>query len=145
MAEFYTQFSCILDVGTADNATCAELVREEFAAEFYREEGGYPGFLMAVQPELGPGALWLYSDDQGDPEHVIQFVLRLAEELSLAGAWGFSWSHTCSKPRIDAFGGGAHVIDLGARRSIADIDCGNFVHEQIARRPAEAEAAGAQP
>jgi hypothetical protein len=52
--------------------------------------------------------------------------------------WGFSWSHTCSKSRIDAFGGGAHVIDLGARRSIADIDCSNFVHEQIAREPAEA-------
>ena len=145
MAEFYTQFSCILDVGTADNAMCAELVREEFAAELYREEGGYPGFLMAVQPQLGPGALWLHSDDQGDPEHVIQFVLRLAEELSLAGVWGFSWSHTCSKPRIDAFGGGAHVLDLGARRSIADIDCSNCVHEQIARQPEEAEAAGAQP
>ena len=145
MAEFYTQFSCILDVGTADNAKHSELVRAEFAAEMYRDEGGSPGFAMMVQPELGPGALWLHSDDQGDPEHVIQFVLRLAEELSLAGVWGFSWSHTCSKPRIDAFGGGAHVIDLGARRSIADIDCGNFVHEQIARRPAEAEAAGAQP
>ena len=85
MAEFYTQFSCILDVGTADNANHAELVRAEFAAEVYRDEGGFPGFAMMVQPELGPGALWLHSDDQGDPEHVIQFVLRLVEELSLAG------------------------------------------------------------
>jgi hypothetical protein len=25
---------------------------------------------------------------------------------------------TCSRPRLDAFGGGAHVIDLGARKSI---------------------------
>jgi hypothetical protein len=138
MAEFYTQFSCILDVGTDDNAKHAELVRAEFAAELYRDEGGTPGFTMMVQPDLGPGALWLYSDEQGDPEHVIGFVPRLAEELSLAGVWGFSWSHTCSKPRVDAFGGGAHVLDLGARRSIADIDCSNFVHEQIAREPAEA-------
>jgi hypothetical protein len=25
---------------------------------------------------------------------------------------------TCSRPRLDGFGGGAHVIDLGARKSI---------------------------
>ena len=138
MAEFYTQFSCIFDVGTADNAKRAERVRAEFAAELHREEGGYPGFAMAVQPEIGPGALWLCSDEQGEPEHVIGFVLRCAEALDLAGVWGFSWSHSCSKPRVDAFGGGAHVLDLGARRSLADIDCSNFVHEQIAREPAQA-------
>ena len=138
MAEFYTQFSCILDVGTADNAKRAERVRAAFAAELHREEGGTPGFTMMVQPDLGPGALWLYSDEQGEPEHVIGFVLRCAEALNLAGVWGFSWSHSCSKPRVDAFGGRAHVLDFGARRSIADIDCRNFVHEQIAREPPKA-------
>ena len=138
MAEFYTQFSCILDVGTADNPKRAERVRAEFAAELHREEGGSHGFAMAVQPEIGPGALWLYSDEQGEPAHLIGLVLRCAEALNLAGVWGFSWSHSCSKPRVDAFGGGAHVLDLGARRSIADIDCSNFVHEQVAPEPAEA-------
>jgi hypothetical protein len=29
-----------------------------------------------------------------------------------------SFAATCSRPRLDAFGGGAHVIDLGARKSI---------------------------
>ena len=32
--------------------------------------------------------------------------------------WGFTYALTCSRPRLDAFGGGAHVIDLGARKSI---------------------------
>ena len=53
-----------------------------------------------------------------DVEAVIRFVLRLAEELDLTGLWGFQYALTCSRPRLDAFGGGAHVIDLGARKSI---------------------------
>ena len=48
----------------------------------------------------------------------IRFVLRLAEELDLTGLWGFDYANTCSRPRLEAFGGGAHVIDLGARKSI---------------------------
>jgi len=142
MADYYTQFSCILDVGTAENAVRAEAVRFEFAADLYREEGGYPGFSMEVDHTTGPGALWISSDEYGEPEHVIEFVLRCAEALGLAGRWGFSWSHACSRPRVDAFGGGAHVLDLGRRQSIADIDCNAFIHEQIARRQAEAAEGG---
>jgi len=143
MADYYTQFSCILDVGTAENAVRAEAVRFEFAADLYREEGGYPGFSMEVDHTTGPGALWISSDEYGEPEHVIAFVLRCAEALGLVGVWGFSWANVCSKPRIDAFGGGAHVLDLGRRQSIADIDCSAFVHEHIVRR--QAESAEAEP
>ena len=57
-------------------------------------------------------------DGQGDIEGVIRFVLFLAEEIELNGLWGFEVAYTCSRPRLDAFGGGAHVIDLGARKSI---------------------------
>ena len=45
-------------------------------------------------------------------------MLRLAEDLDLTGLWGFQYALTCSRPRLDAFGGGAHIIDLGARKSI---------------------------
>ena len=45
-------------------------------------------------------------------------MLRLAEDLDLTGLWGFQYALTCSRPRLDGFGGGAHVIDLGARKSI---------------------------
>ena len=51
-------------------------------------------------------------------EGVIRFVLYLAEEIELTGLWGFEVAYTCSRPRLDAFGGGAHVIDLGKRKSI---------------------------
>ncbi len=72
---------------------------------------------MQVDHESGSGALWLYSDECGEPEHAIQFVLRCAEALDLTGLWGFLWALTCSEPRLDGFGGGAQLIDPGKRAS----------------------------
>jgi hypothetical protein len=127
MSDFFIQFSCILDVGTAENALRAQAIQGEFTADLYREEGGYPGFSMEVDHQTGPGALWIYSDEYGDPEHVIQFVVRCAELLSLKGIWGFTWSFTCSKPRVGCFGGGAYALDLGTGTAIGDIDCQDWL------------------
>ena len=69
MANYYLQFSCIFDVGTAENAARAEEVRGEFAAEVYRHEGESLGFTMEVDHESGPGALWIYSDEYGAMPH----------------------------------------------------------------------------
>ena len=76
-----------------------------------------------------PGVLWISDGDgQGDPEHVIAFVLACAAAFDLSGRWGFSpWALTSSKPRLDGFGGGAQLIDLGARKSLAWLDCGHWL------------------
>ncbi len=42
----------------------------------------------------------------------------LAESSTSPASGGFQYALTCSRPRLDAFGGGAHVIDLGTRKSI---------------------------
>lgn len=139
MSDYFTQFSCIFHVGTAENAARAENIRGELAADLYREEGGYPGFEMEVDHEYGPGALWIHSDEYGEPEHVIAFVHRCAETLNLQGLWGFTWSLSCSRPRVDAFGGGAHVIDLGKRETVAWVDCSNWVIEHVEPTAATAE------
>ena len=133
MADFFTQFSCILDVGTAENALRAEAICGELAADLYRDEG----FSMGVDHETGPGALWICSDEYGEPEHVIQFVLRCAEQLSLKGLWGFTWSLSCSKPGVGCFGGGAYALDLATGTAVADIDCHDWL-SRFTAPPAEA-------
>jgi hypothetical protein len=72
---------------------------------------------LSIQTE-GRSELWIHDDCSGDPERVIAFVLLCAEQFDLKGLWGFEYANTCSKPRLDAFGGGAHVIDLGARKKV---------------------------
>jgi hypothetical protein len=131
MADYFTSFSCIFHVGSAENAARADEIRGALAADLYRDEGGYPGFQMQVDHENGPGALWLYSDDYGEPEHVVRFVLRCAEALDLQGVWGFTWALSCSKLRLDAFGCGGHVLDLGIRETVADLNCAAWVSGHV--------------
>jgi hypothetical protein len=132
MADYFTQFSCIFDVGSAENAALAATIYGELAVELDQEEGTDLGFEFEVDLEHGSGALWIHSDENGEPEHVIKFVLKCAERMKLSGVWGFTWGLSCSRPRLDAFGGGAQILDLGRRETLHWIDCSNWVIEQMA-------------
>jgi hypothetical protein len=119
MADYFTHFSCLIDVGTPDKAARALALFEELrAADQDADDPEVAGFDLVRQDAPEGSTLWIHDDDNGDVEAVIRFVLRLADELDLTGLWGFQYALTCSRPRLDAFGGGAHVIDLGARTSV---------------------------
>ena len=119
MADYFTHFSCLLDVGSPDKAARAlALFQELRAADQDADDPDVAGFDLMRQDAPEGSSLWIHDDGNGDVEAVIRFVLRLAEELDLTGPWGFQYSLTCSRPRLEAFGGGAHAIDLGARKSI---------------------------
>ena len=119
MADYFTHFSCLLDVGTPERAARAIYFFVDLREEDDRaDEPQFHGFDLSLQEGAESGVLWIHDDESGDVEAVIAFIFRLAEELDLSGLWGFEHSNTCSRPRLDAFGGGAHVIDLGARKVI---------------------------
>lgn len=127
MADYFTQFSCQLDVGSAANAAQALAISKQLALELADAEGVGPGFQVNAEDK---GVLWIHDvGAYGEPEHVIAFVLRCAQAFDLTGRWGFCWALTCSRPRTDSFGGGAQVIDLTARRSLDWIDCEHWVSQ----------------
>ena len=132
MADYFTQFSCVLDLGTPDKAVGAlDLflrVREEDEAS---DDPEFSGFALSLLNGPGSSELWFHDDGQGDVEGVIRFVLRLAEDIDLTGLWGFDYALTCSRPRPEAFGGGAHVIDLGARKSIGWISTHEWLTAEL--------------
>jgi len=119
MADYYTHFSCLLDVGTPENAARALDLYNALSEENAAEDPPSDGFLLSVQPEHGGTQLWIRDDVTGDPEHVIQFVKRCAAAFGLTGRWGFQYANTCSRPRVNAFGGGAHVLDLATGATVA--------------------------
>ena len=119
MADYFTHFSCLIDVGSAEKAAQAYELFVSFRNETYADSQTLScGFDLSIQDDQTQSKLWIRDDDSGDIEAVIAFVLRLAETLDLTGLWGFEYALTCSRPRLDAFGGGAHVIDLGARKCV---------------------------
>ena len=77
-------------------------------------------------------ALWLHDGDgAGDVEDVISFALRCAGSIDLQGTWGFHWSLSCDRPRLNAFGGGAQLLDLGQRESLTWVDCEHWLAQRI--------------
>lgn len=119
MADYFTRFSCLLDVGTPENAARALDLYNQLSADGASEEPPSDSFLLSIQPEHGGTKLWMRDDITGDPERLIQFVKRCAAEFHLAGRWGFQYANTCSRPRLDGFGGGAHVLDLATGETVA--------------------------
>jgi hypothetical protein len=132
MADYFVQFSCIFDVGSAENVLHAHGIAGDLPAHLDLDDDDDLGFQMEADPDSGAGALWIHAGGYGEPEHVIAFVLRCAETFNLTGLWGFCWALTCSKPRLDAFGGGAQLIDLGKRQSVAWVDCEHWLAQHLA-------------
>lgn len=120
MADYFTRFSCLFKVGSAENAAKAEKIRDELAAEMERPEGATLDFNMESAHALSPGALWIYSDDYGDPKHVTRFVLRCAEALNLTGP-GDSAGVTPAVDRVSTPSAAARRSSIwtGVRRWIA--------------------------
>lgn len=126
MADLFTMFSCTFDVGSAENATAALALLGRMSDDPDDEDA--PHGFDAVVDDSNPNLLWLSdADGYGEPEHVIAFVLACAKAFGLTGRWGFVWSLSCSKPRLDGFGGGAQLIDLGQRKSLAWLDCAHWL------------------
>ncbi|MDT7953786.1 MAG: hypothetical protein RQ966_19980, partial [Acetobacteraceae bacterium] len=132
MGNYYTHFSCLLPLGSAANAEAALAIYERLAGELDAQDEviGFTAEVTLDADEAGATSLWLHDDaGEGNPEHVIAFALRCAEAFALTGRWGFRGALTCSKARLDGFGGGAHVIDLGRRETVAWVDCDHWVAE----------------
>jgi hypothetical protein len=139
MADHFTHFACLLDVG-ADHVEAALALHRQVAAELEADDGLAIGFSVAAAVGRSSAVL-LTDEDSGQPEQVAAFALRCAEQFSLTGRWGFCWAFTCSKARADAFGGGAVSLDLGQRKILAWLDCGQWLDAQLAGGPAPAAAA----
>lgn len=131
MANYFTHFSCALDVGTRENAIRSLELRAKLAADIAEQESRDIGFILSIPEEEGGSVLSMRDDETGEPEHVIRFALRCAEAFDLKGLWGFQWADTCSKPRHDAYGGGAHVIDLVKRQSFGWINTSEWLRTAL--------------
>ncbi len=128
MTDYQQQFSACFPVG-AGNAAAALALYKEMKAEL-EATGEEIGF-KAKSDDPDDDGLWLWDGDAyANVENVVTFALRCAEALNLSGTWGFHWSQTCSKHYVGEFGGGAHLLDLGRRASLAWIDCKQWLAQR---------------
>ena len=121
MADYFTNFSLII--------TLPDEAAQKYALDLAIE--GSSGFQGAELPEDFPKelenvtedwcfetdasavenqhALWLHSSN-GGIDAVCAFIQHLLQKFNLPERVTFEWSNDCSKPLLDAYGGGAAII-----------------------------------
>ena len=136
MADYFTRFSVMLPLGSADRIAPALAIYAKSAEDLDRDEEASIGFEAAAAPEVDPAASWLSAEENGDPEHVIAAARLCGEAFGLTGRWGFRWALTCSRMRLDGWGGGAHVLDLATGQTVKWLDCEGWLAQRLAEAPA---------
>ena len=72
---------------------------------------GRDGFPCIEVVQMSRGRpVWVGSEDSGDVDYTADLVQAFLRRFELDLVVAFQWANTCSKPRLDAFGGGAAVI-----------------------------------
>jgi len=101
-------------------------IEEEFG-----EDPDYTDIYVGTSLEIEPKGVWFYAEEGGEPDVVIAMVQVLQDHFEDDRPYVFSWAYTCSKMRLDEFGGGAAGVQRGKEPYF--IDAANHVYEHMKR------------
>ena len=140
MAEYFTNFSLVLPLPNE----AAQQYAIELANKARRVQQGdekpahFPPSLEDVTEDWqfetdaesseGKLGLWLHSE-YGGIDAVCAFVQHLLQKFDPEGRGGLEWSNDCSRPRTDAFGGGAAFITA---KKIKTMNTAEWLRQQAA-------------
>jgi hypothetical protein len=140
MADYFTNFSLVLNLASeAEQAYALELAHKATLARQGDElPNGFPKPLAGVIEDWQfetvaddsgtKHGLWLHSM-YGGVDAVCAFIQHLLQRFDPQGRASFEWSHDCSKPRVDAYGGGAAVVTA---QKIKTMSTAAWLNQQIA-------------
>jgi hypothetical protein len=106
----------IEEYGTASNDDHLRRDLFEIVIKYYKKMLDEDDLVdsISVNIRVGPpnDGVCFYTDENADPNQVVWLARLFAEVCGMNGVWGFEYSNTCSRPRADAYGGGAVVFTL---------------------------------
>lgn len=157
MADYYTNFSLVLELPDQSAQEYALKVAREAADMRFGEDPpklppDFPRSLVDVLEiwlfeaetqgslEQGKYGIWLHSSN-GGIDAVCAFIQHLLRKFNPAGCVEFEWSNDCSKPRADAYGGGAAIITA---RKIKSMTTYEWLRKQTAARGRQHQPKGDQ-
>ncbi len=116
MADYFTNFSLVLKLNGEQKLYALDLANK--GASYFTDDripDGFPVCLVDVldewlfETEEDKDGVWLHSEC-GGIDAVCLFIQHLLQKFDLQGHIAFEWSHDCTKPRTDSYGGGAAFI-----------------------------------
>jgi hypothetical protein len=111
MANNFTESSSFLAI-KEDQIPLVQDIIDRVTAEIVADEdesGGYLGCTVDVQPN----GVYFGGEESCNVDQVAQIAKKIVEDLKIDEPFFCSWAYTCSKPRVDEFGGGAFVVRRG--------------------------------
>lgn len=85
------------------------------------EQWDYLDFQWSLEPthnNAQVGSLWLYAEESGNPDQVAAVLEEYLKKFDPTGVIAFSWAYTCSKLRVNEFGGGAAVVTADGTKTL---------------------------
>lgn len=136
MADYFTNFGFTVPLANPEQLAIAlDLFRQMSSIQQGDEAPAeFPSALKefaddcVFEAEAGRKAdeLWLHSDC-GGVDAVCEFAHHLLQRFQSKDIVTFEWSYDCTKPRSNAFGGGAAIITAAEIKSITTSD---WIREQ---------------
>ncbi len=132
MAEYFTKFSVVIPVtpeqgdwfaqvhgiateliGHAEDGAAREGIEGPqdvvlAALAMAEKRDGVP--CIEITHDENEETAWVRSEDSGDVDYTVDLVQAFLKRFELDLVVSFQWANTCSRPRPNAFGGGAVVI-----------------------------------
>lgn len=113
MANSYTQFSSQLKLKNAD---AADWIRRKLIDMGEEEDPSTGGPKVDFEWEIGEdsdGGWFCWFHDNGESGNIDQIAEIVKEYLGMfdrKGSFVLEWANTCSKPRVNQFGGGKLLV-----------------------------------
>jgi hypothetical protein len=129
MGNYNTLFSFVMALPNAQAidyamnlAALAETMHSQSEEDRNLSETNFPTELefclddWCFEVDKNESGIWIHSDSSG-ADAACDFVQHLLARFGIEEPVGFEWANTCSKPCLDAFGGGAVIITATEIRS----------------------------
>lgn len=134
MADYFTNFSLILELNQEQREYALNLAEqvEDYWHHNQQYPTTFPDSLKEVEEwpfkvELIKDGIWLHSESGGQ-DIACLFIQHLLQRFNFAAYVTIEWSHDCTKPRPDAFGGGAAYITAD---QIETFSTSSWLHKMI--------------
>lgn len=107
MANYYTDFSVLLPM--KDGITEKDI--QKFLDSLPKSEEEAEEYLDLPSYEIESGQLWIHNrDESGNELGALWIIQEYLKKFDIKGAVFFTYSYTCSKPRVNEFSGGAYIV-----------------------------------
>jgi len=108
MADYYTH--CSFEIPKLHKAEEEWLRAEIKRREATMDENDFPLFDAEYSFDEADKSLWIYDGESVNLDNLVLFLQEFIKQFRPKAIFSFEWANDCSKPRLDAYGGGAVVV-----------------------------------